>query len=532
MRKLLFYLTNQQMSAYAFNDGVLAFAASFEQDEAGQRDFGAFLAGAPTVASYLVVDVIEEDFQRDTAPHVTGRTRQVLVERKLSQLYRDTPFRHATLQGRDKAGRKDDRYLFNALTKPELPRAWLALMQTHAVALVGIYSLASLSQLMFDKLALGNGPVLLVSHQSSGLRQSFFSDGELRFSRLTPLFDHASARLAEAFRVETNKTRQFLASTRLLARGAQVRVVVLAGKDSLAALAPHLVDTPDASYHPQALAQAGAAIRAGQFNADSVGDALYLALLASTRVPTHFALRDQKHFYQLLQARSVLYVLSGVLLLGALAWTTVDVLDVFQLRREQARLEQEALVLEARFRGVAQGMPVTAIAPNNLRLAVTLEELIRQNVPLPNVQLAVLSDVLDGLPELQVQQLQWQVVDPATLEAAPSAAAPADAAIAAAPLPAPALDDFAPVAALLGIPSPSAQTVLVQGQVLPFQGNYRSALESVALLKTRLNSQPGVRADILVQPLDTRPTVKLDNVAGAAQDYPPALFTVKITWKR
>lgn len=521
MRKQLFYLTNEQLSAYTWDKGVLTLAASFAQDDESRQRFGAYLAAAAPVPAYLVVDVIEEDFQRDTAPHVSGRARQALVERKLTQLYRETPFRHAALQGREKEGRRDDRYLFNALTKPELPRSWLAVMQAHAVPLVGIYSLASLGQLLFDKLKPARGPVLLVSHQSSGLRQSFFDDGELRFSRLTPLFDHAAPRLAEAFRVETNKTRQFMASTRLLARGAQVKVVVLASEANLAALAPDMVDGADVSYQAMPLAQAGAQLRIGQFDDGSMGDALYLALLAGARVPSHFPLRDQRHYYQLLQTRVALYALGGLVVLGALVWTTLDVLDILSLRREAARFDAEAVATEARFQAVIEGMPVTKVPPHNMKLAVTLEAMIDRNVPLPNAQLAVLSSVLDGLPTVRVLRLHWQAVEPATLEAAldPAAAPP------------PPMDDVAPAPALLGIPEPTAQTLLVEGEIVPFKGDYRAAIETVALLATRLGSHPGVRTEIMQQPLDTRPTVKLDSVTGGATDA-PAPFILKVTWKR
>ena len=522
MRKQLFYLTNQQLSAYVWQGKLLTYAASFDNDDTGRALFGAYLAQAGAAPSYLLVDVIEEDFQRDTAPHVGGRARLALVERKLTQLYRDTQFRRAELQGRDKEGRKDDRYLFNALTKPELPKSWLAVMQTHAVPLVGLYSLASLSQLLFNKLKLAAGPVLLVSHQSSGLRQSFFHEGALRFSRLTPLFDHAPQRLAEAFRVETNKTRQFMASTRVLARGAQIQVVLLANAENLEALAPDLVDTPDVSYRTIALEQAGPLLRIGQFDGTGMADGLYLALLAGAGVPSHFPLRDQKHFYQLLQAKIALYALSGAVALGAVVWTALDVLTIAQLRREETRLDQEAAATEARFQGVIKGMPATAVSPHNMKSVVDLEAMINGNVPLPSMQLALLSSVLNNLPEIRVNKLHWRALEAATLDM------PVDPA---APEPPPVLEDFPPPSGLLGIPGKTAQTLLVEGEIVPFKGDYRAAINSVAQLTAQLNRYPGVRAEVVVQPLDTRPTVKLDNVAGVPGSTARALFTIKATWK-
>jgi hypothetical protein len=522
VRKQLFYLTNQELVAYTWQGAVLSRAASFDNDDTGRALFGAYLEQAEAVPSQLLVDVIEEDFQRDGAPHVGGRARAALVERRLASLYRDTPFRHAQLQGRDKEGRKDDRYLFNALTNPELPRAWLAVLQKHAVPLVGMYSLASLSQLLFDKLKLGTGPVLLVSHQSSGLRQSFFHEGALRFSRLTPLFDHAPERLAETFRIETAKTRQFMASTRLLARGAQVRLVVLASQENLAALHSSLLDNPDVSYQALDLEQARAQLAIGQFDCEGECNPLYLALLASARLPSHFPLRDQKHFYDLLKTRMLLYGLSGAVALAALVWTAIDVVNIVALRREAARLDQEAVATESKFQAVVKNMPATVITPHNMKSVVDLDTMIGHNVPLPSVQMAALSSVLNGLPDIKVNKLQWEAVDPASLLAPPDPNAPPPAAPA---------GDFPPPPALVGVPDKTAQTLLVEGEIVPFKGDYRAAIDSVSRLASQLNRMAGVRAQITLQPLDTRPTVRLANIAGEPDSVARAQFAVKVTWK-
>jgi len=50
-----------------------------------------------------------------------GADRRDLVQRKLKQHYRNTPYVAAWLLGRDKSKRRDDRYLFSALTNPKIP---------------------------------------------------------------------------------------------------------------------------------------------------------------------------------------------------------------------------------------------------------------------------------------------------------------------------------------------------------------------------------------------------------------------------
>lgn len=522
MSKQLFYLTNQELVAYAWHGKELTRLSSFDNDDAGRARFGELLGQYDSVPAYLVVDVIEEDFQRDTAPHVGTRARNALLERRLSQLYRDTPFRHAELQGRDKEGRKDDRYLFNALTNPELPKSWLAVMQARQVPLVGIYSLAVLGQMVFDKLKLDGGAVLLVTHQSSGLRQSFFQDGQLRFSRLTPLFDHAPERLAEAFRIETNKTRQFMVSSRLMMRGAKVQVVVLANAENLAGLGGELQDNAEVSHRALSIEQVREAIGAGQFDTTGECNPLFLALLASSRIDSHFALRDQRHFYQLLQSRIALHWLSGAVVVGALSWAVLDVITIVELRREAARMEQEAAATDNRYRSIVKDMPATVVTPHNMKLVVDIENMISQNVPLPTMQLAAISAVLNNLPELRITRVNWQAVEGAVLSA------PADAAVVAAT---PAPGDFPPVPGQLGIPDKTGQVVLLEGEIVPFKGDYRAAIDSVNRLATQLNRDPAVRAEVTTQPIDTRSSVRLENVAGPEGERAKALFALKVTWK-
>ncbi len=523
MQKQLFYLTNQELAAYAWQGKALSRVAAFENNEGGRTLFGEYLAQAKVVPSYLLVDVVEEDFQRDSAPHVTGRAREALITRKLAQLYRDTPYRHAELQGRDKGGRKDDRYLFNALTNAELPKAWLAVMLKHAVALAGMYSVPSLSALLFAKLKNGPGPALLVSHQSSGLRQSFFDDGVLRFSRLTPLFDHAPARLAEAFRVETAKTRQFMASTRLLARGAQVTVLVLGSAATLDALGPDMADNADVRYLPLETAEAGRIAGVGAFDVGAGCDPLFLALLANARLDSHFPLRDQRHFYQLLQTRATLHAMAGAVALGALVWAAIDVHTTVGLRSEAVRLDRDAAAIELRYQAVMRDLPRTTVAPHNMKAVVDLEAMIARNVPLPSKQMAVLGALLAGLPQLKIDKLQWEAVEGASVlvEPDPNAAPPE---------PAP-QGDFPPPPALLGVPDKTAQVLRVEGEISPFAGDFRAAIEAVNQLAAQLNSDPKVRAEVTVAPIDTRPTVRLQNKTGGPADELKAPFAMKVTWK-
>jgi hypothetical protein len=126
------------------NDGLIAVvngkrrAFAFEQ-ELGQTvaAFAAWLGSLPVSArkrpSYLICDLTETDLRIDTVPHLSGSDRAQVLERKLAQTFRATPYRYATIVGRLADGRRDDQVLLCALTNPDLISPWVdALLRVEA----------------------------------------------------------------------------------------------------------------------------------------------------------------------------------------------------------------------------------------------------------------------------------------------------------------------------------------------------------------------------------------------------------------
>ncbi|MDO9421459.1 MAG: hypothetical protein Q7T66_12440 [Herminiimonas sp.] len=518
MRKQLFYLTNHELTAYSWNSKNALLEDIFENDENGWQRFAEYVAIRKNLPAEILVDLIEEDFQRDTIPHTVGKGRRALIERKLTQLYRDTPFRHATPQGREKTGRKDDRILFSALTNAELPKPWLNALLIHTVPVIGIYSLALLSQVLFNKLKFGTAPVLLVTHQSSGLRQSYFHEGHLHFSRLTPLLDQAPELLAESLISESLKTRQYLASTRVLARGVPVQVVVIAEAHNLVAVQEQAANNPDpnAEYRFLPIDEVSQQLKQGSSELSEDCDELLLSLLGKERVSSHYPLREQNRFYQLWQARIGLYVLSILLGLAALAWAGIDLMTIFEQRRETTRLEQEALAAESKYEIIVKNMPSTLVTPHNMKSVVNIERMMVQNVALPNELMSEVSRALDALPQIVIKQLQWKIVDPAMLSATVDPNSPP-----------PPIDTGAqPI--ILGLPDKPAEILLIDGEIQPFDGDYRAALDSVRMLVATLQKNPHLKVTVTLQPIDTNPSVKLENKAGDPAADLIAAFSIKL----
>ena len=98
---------------------------AFADDAGGRAAYQQHLAQFSNVPVHIMVDAVEEDYRFETLPHATGSDRADMVGRKLKQHYRNTPYAAASLLGRESGKRRDDRFLFSALTNPELIGDWV-----------------------------------------------------------------------------------------------------------------------------------------------------------------------------------------------------------------------------------------------------------------------------------------------------------------------------------------------------------------------------------------------------------------------
>lgn len=538
-RRQLLYLTNDQLTAYQWEKGSPSAGRSFPNDETGWDAFSRHLAGSQDTPTYLLADLIEEDFQLDSLPHVLGRSRRALVQRRLGQLYRDTPYRQAIQQGRAEHGRKDDQMLFSALTNAGLLKPWLGAILEQKVPLTGIYSPALLSATLIKKLGLAydsarasarsgfesggaSDNLLLVTHQSSGLRQSFFQGSALKFSRLTPLADHNPDTVADTTARETANTQQFLASARLLPRGETLDVVILAHGEGLLRLQSACQDTPAMAHRFFDLANAGALLGLKNPGSISLCDPLFLSLLGHAAPASHYAQAEQTRSFSLWQVRLVLYILSAGVVAGALLSAGANGLEALQHYRQSRQMTVETSVAQSQYQAVVQSLPHTAASPQDMKAAVNIEQMVSRNAPDPAQLLGIVSRALDTLPQIRIDQLHWHVS--AKTETAD------DSADSQQPRPAPGVEE-PPAAAMIGIPEKPNQILLIEGEIDSLRQDYRTALESLRLFAAELGKNKQLRVEITRSPLDIKPTVKLTGNAGAEETGTKSRFILKLTWR-
>lgn len=517
----LFYLTYDHLTAYQWEKSSISGRRQFPNDETGWADFSRFLGESKDTPIYLLVDLVEEDFQLVSLPHVVGGSRKPLIQRRLGQLYRDTPYRQATYQGRDEFGRKDDKMLFSALTNAGILKPWLSAIMQQKAPLTGIYSAALLSASLIKKLALTGHSLLLATHQSNGLRQSLFQGGNLKFSRLTPLADHSPDAVADTIMRETVNTQQFLASSRMLVRGETLEVVILAQEEVLQPLQSTCRDTPAMSHRFIQLADAATQLGLKDPASVDLCDPLFLHLLGQISPASYYAQAEQIRYFRLWQTRLALYILSIGVVAGTLIFTGENGLKTLQDYQQIQQLNTETGTVQSRYQSIVSNLPETAASPQTMKAAVNTEQMISRNAPAPAPMFEIISRALEALPQIRINELNWQAV----VEAAPGAQ------------PDPALaqrlgdsdKNLAPAPILLGLPKKPGQTLQIEGEVVSLGQDYRTALESVRLFAAELGKNKQLQVEITHQPLDVKPSVKLTGSAGVEGPVRKVLFTIKLT---
>lgn len=509
-RKTLLFLGADHFLAYSWKEGVLSEAQRFADTPEDKEKFAAFLH-IHRDPVYLLADLIEEDFRHESVPHLRGRERNELLQRKFEQYYRNTPFRQALTLQRHKEGRRDDDVLFSALTNPGLIAPWIGIMLSHAIPVAGIYSVPNISAPLVKDLP-SQHLLLLSWEKHAGLRQTYFDNKLLRFSRLTPM--NSDKPFSDVVATEAARTQQYLKSLSLLPFGQILEVHVICDADDKGELAAHLRDQVDMQYIYLDIAQLSQRTGCKTSLSDSDATPLFLHLLATKPPRSHYAAAEHTHFFQLRQLRHGMQWLSGLIALSCLLWGASSLYEGRSLLEESDTFKLQADRLAQQTQQIIQGFPNTLASASDMKTAVLAARKLATRAPAPHSILGGVSAALDAFPHIRVDKLSWQTSTDAT-GAAPEALGPN----AMLPPPPPA-----------GTPQDApAQVILLYGELTDFGGDYRAALAYLEDFQHAL-VQHGYAVMALSLPLDISPTGSIAASSDSAGTK-PAQFSLKMVWR-
>lgn len=546
MTKHFLYLTNDKLVALIWKNGAFIDRNMFGSTELGLPAFREYVAGHQHLTTYVVTDLIEEDFRLDTVPHLRGNDQETVLGRKLAQLYRASPFRHGIIQGRETEGRRDDKVLYHAVTNPELLKPLLAALELAQVPLEGIYSSAVLSGKLPEALNTFFPHTLLVTIVPDfGLRQTYFQNKQIKFSRLTPIVFDEGEPVGELIAAETSRTWQYLDGLRFFASGETLEVSILVHARDRQMVADAIRSYPLIQYRFLDIDDVAAKLKLKPAPVSSHAEELLVHLYAQDRIENHFAAPEQRKFSVYKRARFGLFALTaGILAAGAVA-TGFNLLQASMVSNEIDRRTNRMMPLQAAYRSVVNEISKQTAASETVRDASGFYyQYIRPASASPGDFVRAFSQVLTAFPRIRLLQLIWAPVgDASTTPFYTSSPAQSPGLLQSESKGSTATAGQVLQSALtsvLQISQPPAesdpllsdgkfQALIVEAAITPFDGDYRTAIKDIGIFVAQINNLPGVTASMIVAPLDVRTTSTLTATDTVhANTRPDARFVLKL----
>ena len=467
---LLLFLSTNHLYAQRMVSGLIAEQHEFSDSDQGRQEFKKFLASIKC-ATYLLTDLIEEDFRHELVPHLIGGNRTALLKRKFDQYYRGTPFHQATLLYRQKTGRRDDDILFSALTNPSLISAWLDIILAQQIPLVGIYSVPQISAPLVKKHP--SKHLLLVTWEKySGLRQTYFSEHHLQISRLTPV--QADLTFQDAVEHELARTFQYLKNLSLLPAGQTLDVLILCHNNDRSKLEVKLPETTDMHYDFTDIVELGKALKLKHNFIDSDASQIFLHHLATRPPKNNYANSTHTHYLDLSRLKSFLNLASGILLIFIALWGTDSLMRSRSNATVAAEFEAQAKQDLNEVQRVTSTFPNTYAPATDMKAGVTVMRKLIKYSPTPLEVLSPISMTLERYPQIQLDELSWQ------------------------------MDAAEPVAKNTSKEVP-ALTATLKGRMVDFGNDYRAVLNYLAYFEQDLIKQD-YQVKVLTKPFDASPS--------------------------
>lgn len=529
------YLTNAGVVSFIARGGRLQERRAFPIISDGIAAFGQYVTTVKEIPTRIITDLVEEDFRLDTVPHVGSKDREAVFNRKLNQIFRNTPYRTAIQQGREVDGRRDDRVIYTAVTNPEVLRPWVEALETNEVPLEGIHSSAVLSGRLLAELGLEFAHALLLTFTpGDAIRQTYFRKGEIKFSRLTPLDLEEGQSLGSLLAGETTRTWQYLDSLRNFGADDRLEVCVLLHPKDRPAVQVALRDFSPIQYRILDIEQVADKLGLKPPPIDSSAEAILIHLFTRKPEANHFASPEARRFASFRHARIALNAFAAAVVVAGLAWGGWNGWLALQKRDGDTAVNQGIVALNREYDAIRRSMPAQGVGSDAMRDTVAFYNGTLKSYPSVVQFLMPISRVLEAHPRIRLMQIAWQAADDenalpkltprGSRNSPPVKASGKSDAITPPAAPSPA----AGVGADAPFPSGRVQVALFEAVVEIRGADFRPAIAEIESFIRDLQKMPGHTATIVDPPLDITPGM---SIQGKLDGNPPATSEARFTFR-
>jgi hypothetical protein len=504
-RQRLLYVTQDSLTVWQRRRSDPECVAEFDDSDQGLRSFDTYMAANSDQTSFLLVDVIEEEFTVDNVPTLNFRDRKALMLRRLQRKFPRTPYRLPVYQGKATRGAEEATVVHSAISNHELLDPWLQVMLRHEIPLAGIYSVPLMGPELMRRLSKTKQPVLLLTqHHGQKLRQVFMQNGHVQSARLSQSPAIADEEYPQFVLTEIGRSRRYLERARLLSNLEQLDVYIVA-ESSLAEriLACEKRESPLQIHfvRPDKAAQKVGLVTAPP---EDRLESLYLALSFQRRPRHNYAVSGESRFSRMRRIRHAAIAAAVTVGCACSAAAGLNLSDAWFLGRQVAEIEQQLERLTATFHGENAAFDPIQADSHEMKLAVDTGNFILSNrLPVPWVMQQI-GMVMGDYPDIQILALGWT--------ADSSAETRPERQRGDRPKPVP-------------VPPITAVNAVITAEIQPFDGNMRRAFMRIDQLARELGSRTEfVTVETLEYPLDASPEASISGEIVGAGNFDSARF--------
>ena len=413
-------VTETAVTLVTWKRGSFTKIKQFVNDNQGLQDFSEFLkSNSSKYANKSVnicVNVIGEDYRFEKVAHLVGKYRSDMIKRRFNQLFRGTDYHIAMFQGRESIGRRQDFFLFCGILSNEKIQPWVRDLSRFNMNIAGLHLGSNLVDSIFPHITSNKTGVNVTSVAlSDGLiRNNFYIDGHLRFSRLSRSGENASAEeIYRMVRVEIDKTSQYLVSIKLIQNNAKINVSMVVADDLVDDLR-EIAEKQEsdrvtaAAYSARVVAGAlGLTVAITEFGRD---DSLMMhEMLRSFRFQQLAPLSDVRYYVE----RTVITFLSvavGVWGISNVGTQSKAMLDAYlQFNADNASTRVEIAQLANDYQSLVDEFVQPPSSSENMRASVNILNHVTDVTIDPGKLLLYLSQRLDDSPSVLITEIEWFV---------------------------------------------------------------------------------------------------------------------------
>jgi len=372
----------------------------------------AFLRQRQPGAFNVYLDLMGEEYKQESIPHISGRDRDALLDRKSKSLFPSADLVWKKHLRREKTGRKDDVYLLVGLSLPSsVDHIFDALVQAK-YQIAGVYSLSILEQQIHANLELSEQSLLvsrvLGSPEGKRIyRQTFFKGGHLAMSRVTSINGETDEQVFSQLMTEIERMRHFLAGTRQLNTANKLVVRSAFSEEEASRFLRYEVNNERLKIENIQLSSLAKKVGLGRTKVFSSLAELLIVGASQKLISTHFKPKGLTNVFNVLKTKRMMRAVTFVLLLvstcvaGFVAYTAKVKNDQLQVLsfRVQGLEQQRAQLLD--------NVQETEVSATKMKQLVELSHDISTYQFGPDKVLEVIARAYRGFKYISIEDIKW-----------------------------------------------------------------------------------------------------------------------------